>query len=864
MLLKTARIELFFSNPKELRERVRFLHTGYGISAFNLVNKHKNDAIQEFVNIIHEEVPDANVCAHFSLKFNRVPRKGFEEHYNVLQTYLSTSTAQHVLLISGSGEKKPWNVADALERLGKDDVECDSALCAAYNPYFPDDALQTQENARLAQKIASGKVKTIYLQFGTDLSKLRSALEMLTKKYPTVSISGSLFLPTAKLIAQQKFRPWNGVFLSREFLSSPVHATGVIVQMMTLCKKYNVEMLWEAPGIRNEKDMAVLEGLYEECEKAQGTEIPSGPISGTVPKRQKVELSKKVTSLVTARDTLIVAAELLEQPCILLVGSHDVRLHDNRAVELATKHKTMIPVFLWDKGKEGKWGVHGALQVVLKDALQSLDKSLEEFGLKLVCRNCNDSTSELESLVDELGAGAVYWNREHTTESRIIEKERRESLEKRGVHVTECQSSLLYDPEQVSLLGGFNEGHWGTLMPFLKHCKKQFGEPSRPTARYETFRTLELTSGPAQWPSSEVLSMAAMSPRDKWDKPILERFPMSEKQATETLNAFFSQGFIKYETERSRADKDSATSKLSAHLRIGTLSPYELYWKTQDSTLAYEEKKTFSRRLIWRDLAYYQLFCFPEMRHVSIRRHYENTEWVSGEEEVRRFDAWKLGKTGFPIVDAGMRELYATGWMTQNIRMVVASFLTEFLRVNWVKGCEWFHYTLVDADSAINAMMWQNAGRSGIDQWNFVLSPETASQDPSGDYTRKWIPELAQLPTTGLLHRPWQAPEDVLTQAAIVLGETYPNRVVVDLKKERTQTVKNVLDMRRNSQGGNDDRGYDLITLPDNEQTVVFTKKEYRIDREGNVMTASSKKKVKTSQKGTAREMRRRRMKMAS
>jgi deoxyribodipyrimidine photolyase len=339
---------------------------------------------------------------------------------------------------------------------------------------------------------------------------------------------------------------------------------------------------------------------------------------------------------------------------------------------------------------------------------------------------------------------------------------------------------------------------------------------------------------------------------------------MSENQATATLNAFFTQGFIKYETERSRADKDSATSKLSAHLRIGTLSPHELYWKTEDSTLAYEDKKTFSRRLIWRDLAYYQLFCFPEMRHVSIRRHYENTEWVSGEDEVRRLDAWKWGKTGFPIVDAGMRELYKTGWMTQNIRMVVASFLTEYLRVNWVKGCEWFHYTLVDADSAINAMMWQNAGRSGIDQWNFILSPETASQDPSGDYTRKWVPELAKLPTTGLLHRPWKAPEDVLSQAAIVLGETYPNRVVVDLKKERTQTVKSVLDMRRNAQADNDDRGYDLITLPDNEQTVVFTKKEYRIDREGNLMTGSSKKKAKSSQKGTAREIRRQQMKVAS
>jgi len=171
------------------------------------------------------------------------------------------------------------------------------------------------------------------------------------------------------------------------------------------------------------------------------------------------------------------------------------------------------------------------------------------------------------------------------------------------------------------------------------------------------------------------------------------------------------------------------------------------------SNLRYDEKKTFSRRLFWRDLAYFQLFHFPLMRDRSIRSHYDDTQWVSDTEGVRRFEAWKQGRTGYPLVDAGMRELYSTGWMTQSIRMVVASFLTEYLRVKWVKGCDWFHYTLADSDSAINAMMWQNASRSGIDQWNFVMSPVAASQDPSGDYTRRWVPELAHLPTP-FLHRP--------------------------------------------------------------------------------------------------------------
>lgn len=185
-----------------------------------------------------------------------------------------------------------------------------------------------------------------------------------------------------------------------------------------------------------------------------------------------------------------------------------------------------------------------------------------------------------------------------------------------------------------------------------------------------------------------------------------------------------------------------------------------------------------------------------------------------------------------------MRELYKTGWMTQSVRMVVASFLTEYLRVNWVKGCEWFHYTLADADSAINPMMWQNAGRSGIDQWNFVMSPVAASQDGTGSYTKKWVPELSKLKKP-LLHKPWEAPASVLKDAGIVLGETYPHRIVSDLASERSKSDTNVLNMRRKNQDFNTNRGYDLVSVG-GKQTVVFTKKQFRIDREGNVMTRTS------------------------
>ena len=311
--------------------------------------------------------------------------------------------------------------------------------------------------------------------------------------------------------------------------------------------------------------------------------------------------------------------------------------------------------------------------------------------------------------------------------------------------------------------------------------------------------------------------------------------------AHDAMESFVRNGGMKaYEQERSRADLDGATSKLSPHLRIGTLSPNQLYWRIEDSGLPYIQMKTFSRRLFWRELAYYQLSCFPDMSTKSIRSHYEHMAWVGDDntvdanEEQRRLSAWKKGMTGYPIVDAGMRELYATGWMTQSVRMVVASFLVEYLRISWKFGLEWFHYTLVDADAAINAMMWQNAGKSGTDQWNFVLSPTTASQDPTGAYTKRWVPELANLPTTNLIHRPWEAPVAALDQANIILGETYPHRIVLDLKLERRKSVESTQAIcRKFAPQYKNDRGYDLIQLPNDSQTVVFTKKEYRIDQNG-------------------------------
>ncbi len=839
------RIELFFKSPDDLRKRVRFLKS-HGFHAFNLVNKNQQDTIEEWVQCILDE-GETDVCAHYSLKYNKVARKGLDEHRQRFETFVQTTKAQELLIISGSGKKTPWNTVQALGMVGGATLR----LAVAYNPYFPERGEQAQEDQRLEQKLQTNVVQKVYLQFGTDLVRLKQALEYLQTK--DVAIAGSLFLPTAQLIAQQKFRPWNGVFLSKDFLSGPENAKSIVLEIMKLYQQHNVEMLWEAPGIRTEKDLKVMMDLLQDLDfvdsSTDAINIETEEEQETLTDLTGSKTSTNMESNPSKRSKL---ENTRSGTGVILFGSHDVRLRDNRAVENALQHHdSIVPVFLWTQ--QGKWGVRGAMEVILQEALQSLELSLKSFDLRLICQNCEDNgTAELLKIIQASDASAVYWNREHTTESRLLEENRRKALQDAGITVVESQSSLLYDPELIDLDSGFHGGHWGTLMPFLKSCKKYFGLPRRPTPYHETFRLLQEAQGPAEWPSSVTvrdLKMAQIRGKVKWDMPIRERFIMSEPAGYQMLEDFFQKGLRRYESERSRADKEFATSNLSPHLRVGTISPNELYWRTEDSGLGYDELKTFSRRLFWRDLAYYQLKCFPDMRSFPIRKHYQHIEWVTGDEETRRYEAWKLGKTGFPIVDAGMRELYTTGWMTQSIRMVVASFLVEYLRVNWVKGCEWFHYTLVDADSAINAMMWNNAGKSGIDQWNFVLSPVAASQDPSGNYTIKWVPELSALPSAALVHRPWEAPDDVLQLANVLLGETYPHRIISNLKEERAKSVENTLEMRRKYQHANTDRGYDLIQLPNGIETVVFTKKEYRIDHDGLVLAESREPKASTARK---------------
>ncbi|CAH2324541.1 Hypothetical predicted protein [Pelobates cultripes] len=269
-------------------------------------------------------------------------------------------------------------------------------------------------------------------------------------------------------------------------------------------------------------------------------------------------------------------------------------------------------------------------------------------------------------------------------------------------------------------------------------------------------------------------------------------------------------GVKHYEKESGRVDKPY-TSHISPYLHFGQISPRTVL---HEAHFTKKNVPKFLRKLAWRDLAYWLLVLFPEMPTEPVRPAYKSQRWCSNQIYL---EAWQKGKTGYPLVDAAMRELWLTGWMNNYSRHVVASFLVAYLHIHWVHGYRWFQDTLVDADVAINAMMWQNGGMSGLDHWNFVMHPVDAALtcDPYGTYTRKWCPELAGLPND-YIHKPWKCPPAHLRRAGVILGENYPHRLVMDLEERREQSLKDVVEVRQKHVEYIDEfSGCDMIPIPD-------------------------------------------------
>lgn len=457
----------------------------------------------------------------------------------------------------------------------------------------------------------------------------------------------------------------------------------------------------------------------------------------------------------------------------------DLRLADQPALTAAlAHHEQVIPLYIHAPEEEGAWAPGGAQLWWLHHSLKALAHSLETAGTGLTIRR-GPSEQALAELLDETDATAVYWNRLY--EPAVVERDRRIKAwlrESRGVRAESFNAALLYEPWQVETGQG---QPYRVFTPFWKRISG-FGLPD------SVEPSPQAIPGRQHAPASEPIAALDLKPTIPWDEGLDAAWRPGEAGAQDRLERFSSDIVSDYREDRERPALDG-TSALSPHLHFGEIGPRQIVRALRQRGQAETgSAAVFLSELGWRDFAHHLLFHFPRTPERPLNERFEAFPWRDpGGEAADELLAWQTGRTGVPLVDAGMRQLWHSGWMHNRIRMVVASFLTKNLRINWLHGARWFWDTLVDADLASNTLGWQWAGGCGADAAPYfrIFNPIRQGErfDPDGAYVRTWVPEIAALPDRHI-HAPWQAPANVLEAADITPGLHYP-RPIVDLKASR-------------------------------------------------------------------------------
>ena len=465
----------------------------------------------------------------------------------------------------------------------------------------------------------------------------------------------------------------------------------------------------------------------------------------------------------------------------------DLRLEDNPALSAAAERRSpVIPLFIWAPEEEAPWPPGAASRWWLHQSLKSLQRSLVSRGSRLILRS-GATLDTLKALIAETGAQAVFWNRRY--EPAVVARDAavKKSLIEQRVEAQSFNAGLLFEPWTIR--GKSTQRPFQVFSAFWKACLNQ-PEPAAP------FAVPKPLTIPALWPDSLTLGNLHLEPRIDWASGLRTAWEPGECGSGIELERFLKKGLNEYPSERNRPDR-TGTSRLSPHLHFGEIGPRKVWHALRGSSRIdkAEAVDSYLRELGWREFAYHLLFHFPQITNEPLRSEFSAFPWqVDG----RLLDVWQRGVTGYPLVDAGMRELWATGWMHNRVRMVAASFLTKHLRINWEEGAYWFWDTLVDADLANNTLGWQWAAGCGADAAPYfrIFNPVRQSErfDPKGDYIRHWIPELRRL-NLPWLHKPWEGPVSILEESKIQLGKTYPFPVV-NHEKARQEALASFEQMR--------------------------------------------------------------------
>ncbi|WP_233265410.1 cryptochrome/photolyase family protein [Leifsonia sp. AG29] len=412
----------------------------------------------------------------------------------------------------------------------------------------------------------------------------------------------------------------------------------------------------------------------------------------------------------------------------------DLRIADNPALRAAVDSgRPVVCLFVWDDESEGLRPPGGAARWWLHHSLTALAEELEERGARLTIRR-GRSEEVLDRLLAETGAGAVFWNRRYGAAERRIDEAIKTAARDRGIEASSFGANLLFEPWTVRTGSGTA---FSVYSPFWRACLS-LPAPRKPLAAPRTVRGHEERDG------LSIPDLDLLPKHPDWAGGLRDAWEPGERAAHHQLRAFLSDDVARYREDRDRPGVD-ATSRLSPRLRWGELSPHQIWHASSEARDASRAQgiTTFLSELGWREFAYHTLFEHPDLATVNIHREYDSFPWPP----LRRsaLTAWQQGRTGIPLVDAGMRELWTTGIMHNRVRMVVASFLTKNLLIDWRHGEQWFWDTLVDADPASNPFNWQWVAGSGADAAPYfrVFNPELQRDkfDPHGDYVRRWVPE---------------------------------------------------------------------------------------------------------------------------
>ena len=452
----------------------------------------------------------------------------------------------------------------------------------------------------------------------------------------------------------------------------------------------------------------------------------------------------------------------------------DLRLSDNPALNEASKHDEVLPIYILDDHNPGDFSMGEASRFWLHYSLQDLNQNLNQ-NLSLYQ---GDPLGTLIEIVNRFDIDTIYWNRCYEPWRIKRDTNIKSQLESSGILVKTYNGSLLWEPWTIKKDDG---SPYKVFTPFFRKGCLQSDEPRTPLPKVNISNFINDHN------NSLNLDELSLLPKVRWDIPMKSNWNIGETGAFNRLSEFINSGIEHYKEGRNFPSKPFV-SRISPHIHFGELSPNQA-WHLAKFKGNNRNIDHFLSELGWREFSYSQLYFNPDLPKKNLQSKFDQFPW---EENSHNLKAWQQGQTGVPMVDAGMRELWLTGSMHNRVRMVVGSFLVKNLLLNWHHGERWFWDCLVDADLASNSASWQWVAGCGADAAPYfrIFNPVTQGEkfDPDGEYIRQYIPELKDLPNK-YLYNPWEAPKEILAEANIVLGKDYPNPIV-NLKISREKALE--------------------------------------------------------------------------